>query len=372
MVHPSGIDMNCNLSRRKFISRTLSAILSGMTTTAIPSRREADIDFKIGQMLMANFSGLRMTGQVEQLLGDEHLGGILLFENNFSTATQPKESLQKLTTALQNASAAPLLIAMDHEGGAVNRLKQKYGFPPVASAQYLGERNDLQLTRRAADAIARSLSSVGINHNLAPVVDLKLNANNPIAANKRCYSADPDIVIVHASEFIRAHRQQKIITTLKHFPGHGSSSSDSHEGFTDVTASWHKRELRPYERLIDDGLVDSIMTAHIYNEKLDSIFPASISHATITGLLRGELGFDGVIISDDLLMTAIRQHYSLEESVQQAVHAGNDILLFATTANELIPRIKSIIKRHIENGTISTSRIDESYERIKRLKNRLA
>ncbi|MBN1560410.1 glycoside hydrolase family 3 [candidate division KSB1 bacterium] len=336
------------------------------------TREAADLDFKIGQMLMANFFGLHMTAHVEQLIGDEHLGGILLFENNFSTAVRPKESLQRLTAELQGAAATPLLIAMDHEGGAVNRLKQKYGFPPIASAEYLGDRNDTSLTRRTAGAIARSLSSVGINHNLAPVVDLRLNMNNPIAANKRCYSADPDIVIAHAAEFIRAHRQQKIITTLKHFPGHGSSSSDSHAGFSDVTASWDKKELRPYERLIDKGLVDSIMTAHIYHGKLDSVYPASISNAIITGVLRGKLGYDGVIISDDLLMAAIRERFSLEESVRQAVQAGNDILLFATTANDLLPRVKSIIKQQVETGAISRSRIDESYKRIARLKNRLA
>ncbi|MBN1465992.1 glycoside hydrolase family 3 protein [candidate division KSB1 bacterium] len=362
--------MICSLSRRKFIAGTISAMVSSAAGSA-PSH-QPELDDKIGQMLMANFAGLRMPEHVRRLIRDDHLGGVLLFENNFSTAARPKESLQKLIAELQGASSTPLLIAMDHEGGAVNRLKQKYGFPQIRSAQECGEQKDVQLTKMSAESIAQALSSVGVNHNFAPVVDLRLNATNPIAADRRCYAADPDSVIAHARQFIRAHREKRIITTLKHFPGHGSSMGDTHAGYTDVTKTWQAKELRPYERLIAEDMVDSIMTAHIYQSNLDSVYPASLSHAIITQLLRQKLGFDGVVISDDLLMAAIRNRYSLAESVRQAVQAGNDILLFTTTADDLLPRVKNIIRQHVKDGVISQRRIDESYKRIARLKDRLA
>jgi len=362
-----------SVSRRKFLHQTTCALLASGLKPALPKFHEApDLDFQIGQMLMANFPGLRMTESIAHLIRKEHLGGVLLFENNFSTASQPKESLKKLTNDLQNVSPTSLLIAMDQEGGAVNRLKQKYGFPRSYSAHYLGKRNDLQLTKQTAETTAKTLSAIGINQNFAPVVDLNINSDNPVVgSSKRCFSSDPGIVVAHSREIIRAHRERNIITTLKHFPGHGSSTNDSHAGFTDVTDTWDTIELTPYRELIAAGFVDSIMTAHIYNSKLDRAYPASLSQKTITTLLRKELGFEGVVFSDDLLMGAIRNQYSLEESVLLAILAGNDILLFTTIANELLPRVKSIIKKHIENGAISRKRINISYRRIAQLKHKL-
>jgi len=348
-----------------------------VAATAFPfytatSQENPNLDFKISQMLMANFTGLTVDAYVRQLIRDFHLGGVLLLENNFSTAANPKASLIKLTTDLQGASPTPLLIAMDQEGGAVNRLKTKYGFPESYSAQTIGERDDIAFTEKAAQNIAASLLSVGINHNFAPVVDVNRNPANPVVGiTRRCFSENPERVAKHAAIFIRAHREHNIITTLKHFPGHGSSTTDSHKGVTDVTATWIEDELIPYKRLIAGHLVDSIMTAHIFNAHLDEVYPASLSHKIITKLLRKKLGFQGVVISDDLLMAAITNEYSLEESIRLAVNAGNDILLFTTIADNLIPRVIEIIKRHIDAGVISKARIDESYKRILKLKQNL-
>lgn len=358
--------MSQSLSRRMFIKHTFYA---GAFLGSTAGQAEPNIDFKIGQMVMTNFAGLTAHAEIQRLIRDFSLGGVLLFENNFSTAAAPKMSLQKLTADLQRISSTPLLIAIDQEGGAVNRLKEKYGFPPFHSAQYFGDRNDTKLTQSAARTMAASLESVGINHNFAPVVDVNVNPANPVVgANKRCYSSDPNIVAEQAAAFIRAHREKYIITTLKHFPGHGSSTSDSHKGVTDVSNTWTTAELVPYKKLIEQNLVDSIMTAHIYNANLDETYPASLSHKTITTLLRGKLGFHGVVISDDLLMGAIKNEFSLEESIQLAINAGNDILLFTTIADNLIPRVINIVKTHIKNGVITKERIDASYKRIKQLK----
>lgn len=348
--------------------------MSGGLASALssPAAGDDDLDVKIGSMLMSHFAGTTVSAEVATLVREHFLGGVLLLESNFSSAPSPKASLAKLVKDLQHLSANVLLIAMDQEGGAVNRLKTKYGFPATYSAQHLGERNDLQETRKAADTIATTLSEIGINHNFAPVVDLYINPDNPVVGrNKRCFSADPERVAVHAAEFIRAHREHNIITTLKHFPGHGSSSNDSHQGLTEVTTSWSEDELIPYKRLIDAGLVDSIMTAHIFNSFLDNMYPASLSYEIITKTLRRKLGFQGVVISDDLLMSAITNQFTLEESLNLAINAGNDILLFTTISNGLIPRITSIIKRQVDNGDIALQRINESYARIQKLKENL-
>ncbi len=201
-------------SRRSFLNQTaLTAAGAVMAPSFI--RAETELDVKIGQMLMANSPGQTPGAEIKQLIRDGLLGGILVFENNFSAAAHPKESLRQLVRELRQMSATPLLIAMDQEGGAVNRLKEKYGFPPTLSAQSLGTRNDLTATRNAALTIAGTLVSLGINHNFAPVVDVKVNPANPVVGvNKRCFSSDPERVAAHAGEFVQAHQEKNIITTL--------------------------------------------------------------------------------------------------------------------------------------------------------------
>jgi beta-N-acetylhexosaminidase len=172
--------------------------------------------------------------------------------------------------------------------------------------------------------------------------------------------------------FIAAHHQRGVLTTLKHFPGHGSSRSDSHLGFTDVSDTWTRDELEPYARIIEAGQADAIMTAHIFNSHLDKQDPATLSPATINGLLRGELGFEGVVISDDLQMAAITAHYGFETAIRKALEAGVDILVFGNNLNydeEIVPRTIKVIRSLVDTGVISEARIDLSYQRIMRLKN---
>lgn len=360
-----------SLSRRSFLHATACA------APFIWTRRYAhaeSLNVQIGRMLMANFTGITAGPEspIARLIQRDRLGGVLLLENNFSGAVHPKASLKRLCSDLQSLSNSPVLIAMDQEGGLVNRLKPKYGFPPTWSAQELGAQNDPQRTHDAADTIARSLAELGINFNFAPVVDIRLNPTNPVVGRtQRCFGERADTVVRHAAAFVRAHRQHRIITTLKHFPGHGSSASDSHHGLTDVTATWREIELQPYRQLIKAGLADAVMTAHIFNRNWDERHPASLSRAVVQSTLRQTLGFDGVVISDDLLMGAIREFYTLEESVLLAINAGVDILLFTTIANDLIPNVQQIIRDHVRAGRISRVRIAEANRRIQRVTNRL-
>jgi len=208
--------------------------------------QSVDLEAKIGQMLIVGFRGLSIKDKAVQNLRKDiqkyHLGGVILFDYD-------------MTRKSQVVSQIPLFIAVDQEGGNIQRLKKKFGFPTTASAQYLGQQNNLALTNKQASKIAKTLAGLGINFNFAPVVDLNLNPNNPVIGGlKRSFSAKPDIVTQHALKFIEAHRRYGVLCAIKHFPGHGSSISDSHAGWVDVTNTWKEIELEPYQRIIDDIL----------------------------------------------------------------------------------------------------------------------
>lgn len=215
----------------------------------------------------------------------------------------------------------------------------------------------------------------GINLNLAPVIDLCSNPDNPVIAEYgRCFSANPDIVTQQARIFIEAHHTQGVLTALKHFPGHGSSSTDSHAGFVDVSATWRTNELEPYRNLIKAGVVDTVMTAHVFNEHLDSEYPATLSRPVVTGLLREKLGFDAVVFSDDMQMKAITESYSLKEAVGLAFNAGVDVLVFGNNLvydEDIVSRTVDIIVELVEEGKVPISQIDAACARVRRLKQRL-
>jgi len=343
---------------------------------------EVSLDFKIGQMLMVGFRGQTVdeTHPIVQDIRDRHLGSVVLFDYDTISAQYARniaspEQLKALTTALQSVAATPLLISTDQEGGLVNRLRERYGFPPTLSHQALGQINDPAVTRARAGAMAQTLAVAGVNLNLAPVVDLNLNPSNPaIGLYERSFSADPQIVIAQAQAFIEAHHAAGLLCTLKHFPGHGSSTADTHLGIVDVTQTWSRTELEPYATLIAAGQADAVMTAHVFNAALDPDYPATLSKPVITDLLRGELGYDGVVITDDMQMGAIRAQYGFETAIQKTIEAGVDIIAIANNLvyeEDVAARTVALIKNLVAAGTISAERIDQSYARIQRLKSRL-
>jgi len=205
-------------------------------------------------------------------------------------------------------------------------------------------------------------------------VDLAINPDNPIIAGvDRAYSDDGATVARYAEEVIRAHRKNHIATALKHFPGHGSSKEDTHNGMADVTNTWLEDELTPYRILNDRGLIDGVMSSHIINKKLDPAgLPGTLSKPILTGVLREKIGYDGVVYSDDMQMKAITLHYGLEKAVQLGIEAGLDILIFSNNIQDseerTVDAVHDIIRKLVENGTLSEDRIDESYRRIIRLK----
>jgi len=205
-------------------------------------------------------------------------------------------------------------------------------------------------------------------------VDLASNPTNPIIAKYgRAFSANEDSVSLLAKEFVRGHRKYNILTSLKHFPGHGSSKNDTHLGIADVTNTWENRELMPYRTLIDSGYADAVMTSHIVNKKLDPAgHPGTLSDKVINGLLRTELGFNGVVFTDDMQMHAITKHYGFDEAIRLAIQAGVDIMTFSNnisgSTERTVDKVHSIIRRMVEEGMITEARIDESFDRIMKLK----
>jgi beta-N-acetylhexosaminidase len=348
--------------------------------TAAPTQPPS-VEEMIGQMLMLGFRGTELTANpIVADIRDRHAGGVVLFSRDVPTGgTRNIESpaqVAALTSALQETSGGRLLIAVDQEGGQVARLGPEHGFPATRSAEELGRIDDLGVTSAAAGRVADTLVAAGFNLNLAPVVDLNTNPANPIiGAIGRSFGADPALVTRHAEAFIDAHHERGPLTALKHFPGHGSSRADSHLGVVDVTETWDPVELEPFRALLAAGKADMVMVAHLFNANLDATYPASLSAETIDGLLRRDLGFEGVVISDDMQMGAITQEYGFEEAIRLAVLAGNDILVLGNNLDTFDPEVGArafgVVRGLVDAGNVSSERIGESYGRIMALKSRL-
>lgn len=329
----------------------------------------------IGRMLIVGFDGQSVTkdSQIVKQIQKYHLGGIILFDRHFNERTKTKNisspsQLKTLTSSLKSFALKPLLISVDQEGGKVARLKSAYGFEATPSAKVVSEM-DAYMAKRIYDNLAKTLKDAGINCNFAPVVDLAVNPQNRVIAGlKRSYSNEPKEVTKYAKIFMNSLRDKNIISVIKHFPGHGSSLEDSHNGFVDISKTWSEIELEPYIELIHSGDADMIMTAHVFNSNLDELYPSTLSYKANTELLRDKLGYKGVIVSDDLQMGAIAKHYTLEQIVTLSINSGVDMLLFGNqlsyqNSDELVETILAQVK----NGAIPLSRILESNSRVEQL-----
>ena len=332
----------------------------------------------IGQMFLMGFTGpcLEPGSWLDVALEEGRLGGVLLFDRNVRGLVQNFTSpaqLQDLTAQLQERSAAFLLIAVDQEGGKVCRLKEKDGFLASYMAAELGQQAAEQSTAVASAALAAELARYGINFNLAPVADVDLNPANPIiAAYGRSFSKNENQVAEHCRAFIAAHHSHNIACCLKHFPGHGSAQGDSHLGFVDISQDWQEKELEPYQLLFTEGFSDAVMTAHLIHSQLEPAgLPTSLSPTVVTTMLRDQLNFQGLIITDDLQMKAITDHYGYKEAVQRAIIAGSDLLIVGNNLvydPDALAQGEAAIHELLEAGSIEARRIQESLERIATLK----
>jgi beta-N-acetylhexosaminidase len=335
------------------------------------------LDVKIGQMLLVGYPGPDLDSLLLKEVQSGKVGSIILFEKNVPKTATAFAPLKKVLWTYQKAASIPLLICIDQEGGRVNRLKDKYGFPRSITANAMGKSRSLDSVRFYGESIASNLAGLGFNVNFAPCVDVNVNPNNPVIAKSgRSFSPSADSVTMLAREYIKQHRKYGVITVLKHFPGHGSSTDDSHYGIADVTKTWSEMELNPYKTLLAEGYVDAIMSAHIVNAQLDpKRLPGTLSKRVLDSLLRKKIGYNGVVFSDDMQMQAITKYYGFDEAVKLAINGGIDILCFSNNIpnNEerTVSKVHATIKGMVLKGEISRSRIDDSYKRIMKLKSRL-
>ena len=342
------------------IRYTLIIILTSLSLTAHAiSTRE-----KIARMLVISFDGSNSTNSKEifKIVDSVKIGGVILFSYNIES----KDSLTKLCHEIKRRSSHPIFIAIDQEGGKVCRLKASNGFSKNLSAQRLGEINNHDTTRYYARISANEMHNIGINLNFAPTVDININPKSPIIGHyQRSFGDNATIVTNHASLFIDEQNKEGIITAIKHFPGHGSSTQDSHQGLTDITETWSEDELIPYKQIFEYGYSDIVLVGHLINKNIDKHYPASLSKIFINDLLRKQLGWNGVVITDDMHMGAITKYYGDTEALIMAINAGVDMLIVTkNTSKKMIEKTIDALEMAVKSGTIDISRINEAYQRI--------
>lgn len=348
---------------------------------------------KIGQMMMLEFRKWQEEGQekennhkvlspeVAKIIKEYHIGGVILFSENIATAGQVVE----LNNAIQKASSqgTPLFIGVDQEGGMISRLKEGVAMPGNMA---LGATDNVDHAFNSSSAVGKELRAMGFNMNFGPVFDINSNPQNPVIGI-RSFGGTPEIVSKLGVSSLHGYQMQGIIPVAKHFPGHGDTGLDSHVGLPIVDKTWEEldnNELRPFKSAIDNGL-DVILTGHIQYPKLDSItvmsktanervnLPATLSYEIVTSLLRREMGFTGVVITDAMDMAAIRDNFGEKEAVKMAINAGVDIVMVPTTLRSTrdihkLEEIYESIEDAVAKGDIKMSKIDDAVRRILNLK----
>ena len=323
------------------------------------------LDQKLGQMMIVQFVGPTYSLDISTMISQYHVGAVLLFtaNNNISDKVQ----LKGLIKQMQSNSAVPMIVAIDQEGGTVDRLQALDG--PRSSAATIGATNDPAKAEEAGIQDAQDLASYGFNLNLAPVVDVT-NVYNPQLYD-RTYGNNAALVTNMAQAYLQGLQQSgKVLGTLKHFPGLGDVGVDPHSGVPNLYRSKSNLETidwAPYRTLIQQGNVHAIMVTHEIVHAIDSSVPSSLSYKVVTGILRDELGFQGVIMTDSLTMESITAYYTEDQAAAVAVEAGSDLLMGAATPADVASMIQGI-KQAIDAGSISQQRIDDSVRRILMLK----
>ena len=337
---------------------------------------------EIGNLIIAGFRGSSVSEDtpIRYWINDFQLGGVILYDmdleyNQLGTRNiRSAEQLKNLNVSLQSFSKEPLFIAIDQEGGEVNRLNTKYGFPEFPSWNNIGQLDDLKFTEAYSRKLGELLNNLHINLNFAPVLDVDGGSSSFITNQGRALSSNIQKITEHSRVFIKQLKQQGVLCCGKHFPGQGSASGDTHAGATDITTTWDKQELGPYKSLIHSRHLDAIIVAHTFHNKFDSEFPASMSRKTITELLRIKLGFRGVVICDDPSMKAISAHYNLKTTLKYMLYSGVDMFILGNNLEydpHLIPNAVHCLQELVSEGAVSENRIYESLHRIQSLRLKL-
>lgn len=322
-------------------------------------------------MLITGIEGTTVTPETEDLILNHHIGGVILFDRNYENP----EQLYRLTRDLQSVAQAspsglPLFISVDQEGGRIARLKAPFTpFPPAIS---LDKARSEDLAYEFGRALTRELRDAGVNMDYAPVLDVHTNPDNPVIGD-RAFSTDPEWAGRLACAFMRGCRDSGVLPVGKHFPGHGDTHLDSHHDLPWVDkdeAALRTVELAPFVRAVQHGL-PAVMTAHVMYPAWDAQRPATFSKRILKDILRGELGFEGVIVSDDLEMKAVETHFDFGTFAERGVEAGLDVFLICHNRDKVLA-LHDQLTRGVECGRIALQDIERSAARIVDLKSRLA
>ncbi|WP_247902499.1 beta-N-acetylhexosaminidase [Paenibacillus pabuli] len=326
---------------------------------------QLSLDEKIGQMILAGVQGTTLDAQAKQMITDQKVGGIIFYANNVSTVSGTAKFVQSIKDA-NRSNPVPIFMSVDQEGGKVSRMPETV--ETIPSNGKVGKTKDADLAQTMGKLLARQIRLVGFNVDFAPVLDVNSNPNNPVIGD-RSFGSSASLVSQMGIAEMKGLRSEGIIPVVKHFPGHGDTSVDSHLDLPVVNKTEKQLaqlEWIPFEAAVKEQ-VEAVMVAHILFPKLDPDHPASLSDVIIGQHLRGKFKYDGVVITDDLSMGAIAKNYKLNDAAVSTVQAGSDILLVAHSY-ESAKTIFDTLVSAVKSGKISESRINESVYRILALK----
>lgn len=325
------------------------------------------LEEKIGQMFIVGFNGSGVTEELINLITNTHVGGFILFNENIRNVGQVTQLINDIKNE-NRKSNIPLFISVDEEGGNVSRLPNEFLNTPTSAE--MGDKNSEDLSNELGGILGESIKGLGFNMDFAPVLDVTNSNFNEITGN-RSFGEDAELVSNLGISTMKGIMDEGVIPVVKHFPGLGGSDKDTHYEIAQVKKSieeLEKSDLIPFQRAIDEG-VEVVMTGHILLSQVDSEYPASMSSKVIEELLRQDMGFEGLVITDDMDMGAIGGNYSIAEAAVQAIKAGVDLILISRDYENQQEAINAV-KEAVEMGVISEERIDESLYRILRVKSK--
>lgn len=324
------------------------------------------LEEKISQMMYVGVQGTSLSEQQRDTIEKEQFGGLFLLEENIESSPQLRQYTTDIIEADQT-NDVPLFMGIDEEGGRVSRIPEPVqNFP---TNRVIGEANSTELSEDIGQLLAEKVKAYGFNMDFAPVLDVNNNPNNPVIGD-RSFGANPAVVSDLGTATMEGIKAEQVVPVVKHFPGHGDTSVDSHINLPEVNKSMEtlkEFELVPFRDAIDEG-ADMVMVAHILYSEIDEEYPSSLSDEVISDMLREELNFDGVVITDDMTMGAITENYGMAEAAVLSIQAGTDMFMMYDAMNGNYGEVKAAILEAVENEEISEDTLDESVERILRLK----
>lgn len=324
------------------------------------------LDEKLGQLIIAGFQANEYNEELDYLIKDLKLGGLIFFNRNIGSGLETQNLIK---TIVENQDIR-LFLSIDEEGGLVSRLPSDMVKMPKASE--IGHINNGDLSYEIGKTIGLNLRGLGFNMDFAPVLDINSNPKNPVIGT-RAFGSNPESVIDMAIPYMKGIQEEGVLAVGKHFPGHGDTDVDSHLDLPIIKkdkGEIEKLELRPFKEAIDNK-IDGIMISHLMYEDLDPVYPSSISQVIIGDLLRGQLAYKGLIVSDDMTMNGIIKNYTIEEASFRFIKAGGDVALICHGQEE-VRRVLEYLKLQVDQGKLLEIEIDEKLYRILEYKERLS